>query len=856
MRKLKTLGLLAAAGLATVSFASCKGEKGYWNYDDCEFLDENVSVSATTQGTAKSFVASSYEDREEILGLLEKYALENNLTGLVLYDDGGYAKYSSRIKFPTKEVQAVGWTSKTPVYDYIVGYGFGILSEGEITADLAGAEAQYKRYYHQFESSDPKSLNYMNDKGSVVGDYNPYVSPGYFDVRMNDSKDGYEWYQSLASDANVIEGQARPLPLDSNGNVVSDATLQTMATKYRIYVRTDIQYNTLGKFASKYAGQTVKLEDYVTPWQELFTKANGLARGAENLTGAAALKDMNDYYNASADGFNQEAWDKVGLKSGTDSKGSYLDFEFITPCTPFYASYYLSSSLYAPIPAAFLEDIGGILNWGSFNSDATLTPVDTTLSTGAYVVESWQEDKAFVFKKNDKASTAVLGGADRYKIEGIHVAILAAATSDSEAAYKEFNAGKLDAIAIPQTKLQEELAAGEYIQRTKGSSTTKLNINACTEEQWEYFFGENGTITQTPKSEYWDVEPALSNDDFILGLNYALDRQEYATNHGVTPTLNYFSDNYLSDPENGVSYNSTDTHKRVMEEIYGEGWDQYNYTENFDKAIEYFNKAATELLNSGAYKAGDKITIEIAWQAASQVDQHGAEIKQFLETAFNDPAVCNNQLTLEITNMAVAVWSDVYYKKMKVGQFDIGFGGISGNTLNPLNFMGVLKSDNSSGFTLNWSINTNDPNEELITYQGEQYTFDALFQAADTGALVANDGSLGTVADAALMQNTRNEDGSRTVKIKVASSNIANVVATDIAAVILCWYDGPEYQEQEVEYTLNNGVLEITVSKELAETYQGTVSFDVIFGVDYTHLDTSSQQLVSVYSVFPSWIEG
>ena len=56
MRKLKTLGLLAAAGLATVSFASCKGEKGYWNYDDCEFLDENVSVSATTQGTAKSFV--------------------------------------------------------------------------------------------------------------------------------------------------------------------------------------------------------------------------------------------------------------------------------------------------------------------------------------------------------------------------------------------------------------------------------------------------------------------------------------------------------------------------------------------------------------------------------------------------------------------------------------------------------------------------------------------------------------------------------------------------------------------------------------------------------------------------------
>ena len=43
------------------------------------------------------------------------------------------------------------------------------------------------------------------------------------------------------------------------------------------------------------------------------------------------------------------------------------------------------------------------------------------------------------------------------------------------------------------------------------------------------------------------------------------------------------------------------------------------------------------------------------------------------------------------------------YNLMKQGQFDLGFGSISGNSLNPLNFLEVLKSDNSSTFTLNWT---------------------------------------------------------------------------------------------------------------------------------------------------------
>lgn len=826
---------------------------GGWT--DTDYVAEgDVKVEVATSGSFESFVASSYAEREEILGKLEKYAMENNLTGLVLYDDGGYVKYADRVVIPTpvkkdsagNDVERVG----TKQHEYVVGYGFGIVSEGKLEGNLGNADIQNPSYWHSYETTDPGTLNYMNDKGSVVGGYHGYVSGGYFSTRLDAAKTGYEWYPQLASEANLDgNGQYRPTPLNTNA-----AT--GLATKYRIYVRTgdDLVYNTLSANAkvSGFKGREVVVDDYLTPFKELHNQKNGMARGAENLTGAAAIKGMAEYYNGTANGYSEEAWAGVGIKTGTDpEKGAYLDFEFVTPTTPFYAMYYLSSSLYAPIPAEFLEAIGGINVYQSFGADGSgLTPVDTTLSTGPYCVETWTSDASFTFKKNELMSKEANGGENRYQIPGIHIDILAAATSDPLAAWKEYEAGNLDGCGIPSDVLQEALGT-KGTQTTKGSSTTKLNVNTCTPKEWEYLFGENGTVAQTKAEDYWKVEPALSNDDFLMGLNLSLNRTLYAENHGVTPSLNYFSDAYLSDPEAGTSYNATQTHKDVLASIYGTDVDTYGY--NPDKAIEYFQKAMEKLLADGTYKEGDEITIEIAWQAESQIDKAGAEIKEMLEEVFNDPSVCGNKVTLKIENMAVAVWSDVYYKKMMIGQFDIGFGGINGNTLNPLNFMEVLKSDNSSGFTLNWGPDTNDPNA-LIEHAGKQFTYDALWQAADTGALVASDGTNAKFCGIELVSNTANADGSRTVVIAYGASQIEGVVNVQVEDVILCWYSEPTkgYDEQAVGYTIDeeNKTITVQVSATLAHAMGGDVGFDVIFTDSMGNLNSSLQ---SVSCEFPVW---
>ena len=195
----------------------------------------------------------------------------------------------------------------------------------------------------------------MNDKGSVVGGYTGYVFSGYFGTKMNEAKDGYVWYASTATDVNKVGDDYRPIPLNADGTINTAADSKTVSTKYRIYVKTgaDLTYATATTNAdlAAYNGREVALEDYLTPFKELHNQSNALARGAESLEGAGSIKGMKEYNSATASGFDQAAWDNVGIKTGTDATGSYLDFTFNVPATPFYAMYYLSSSLYAPVPA-------------------------------------------------------------------------------------------------------------------------------------------------------------------------------------------------------------------------------------------------------------------------------------------------------------------------------------------------------------------------------------------------------------------------------------------------------------------------------------------------------------------------
>ncbi len=681
-------------------------------------------------------------------------------------------------------------------------------------------------YYQTFQSEDGGTANYWDDKGSVAGNLIDYFAGGYWGTAMNEEKDGYDWICELAKEKPVAQNP------DENG-------LATIY-KFEVKVGSELKYNTLSEKAefAAYKGREVQLEDYLTTWKEVHNKSNNIARGAENLTGAGSIKGMQAYYNGTENGFDQELWDAVGIKATMEDGKAYMTFEFNLPTNSFYAMYYLASSLYCPIPADFLELIGGLKNYATFANDGALTPVDTTLSSAYYVIESWQFEKEIIFKKNYMYED---GG--RYQVPGIYYTVLPAVKTDTEAALKEFLAGNLDACSIPSTQL-DNYKNDPRATTTLDSTTYKLNMNTCTPEEWEALFGENGSIVQTAKENYWDLKPAMSNDNFLKGLNYSINRKEFASILGLTPSANYFGSAYLSDPENGVSYNSTDAHANAVAAIL-ENTDGYGYS--LTLAQQYFKAAADELIASGAYQPGDTITIEICWMSQSNVDDEGVYIEKYMEDAFNS---CGSELTLDVVHFVCAVWSDVYYNKMMIGQFDIGFGSVSGNTLNPLNFLEVLRSDNTSGFTLNWGVDTSivDP---ALSYDGRNWSFNSLWQAADQGALVDPDGNLITTYAANLNSIVTNDDGSQTIKLNVGELNTAAATSKVVDVVVFgcSASDYSDYQEESISFTIENGVATATLTADQAAVYNAftyVIGYDVYFEV--TANGETSTQLVSVYA--------
>ncbi len=772
----------------------------------------------------------SYSDRDnqerlEMLGVLETYAYRTGTAGLPLFENGVTELFNERVTLGTE--------------NYIPGYGFGTLAEGSITADLDyESNAAWKRYYHTLNASDPGTLNYLNDQGSEVSDFYSYIAASYFTNFMNATKDGYDWVPELAME--------KPVALnDDDGNGT--------ATKWRFQVRTGkegLKYTTGSQLESRQAfnNREVALEDYLTPYKLLLTQSNQLFRGSEmanNTTGA--IVGVKAFYDGTANGFNQELWDKVGIKAYEEDGKSYLEIEYTQEMTPFYAMYYCNGSLYMPIPQDFL-DLVTVQNYLGFNLDATETPVDNSLALGSYYLEAYNQDQEIVYKKNPNYVFADT----KYNIEGVHIRIFPAAAEDSEASFNEFLAGHTDVASIPQTRL-DEFRNDPRARKTTGDSVFKLNMNALNEEGWEQMFGENGTVTQTPAAEYWEVEPALGNSHFRQGLLLSIDRNTFANARGSIASVNYFSTNYLWDPEEGLSYDNSDVHAKVIAPL-TEGTDGAGYS--LELARDYFRVALTELEADGAYTPGTadaptEIKLEVAWMYPQHEENYHNEIKAYLETAFNDASVSGGKYKLNVEFWVGNEWSDVYYNKMMVGQFDLGFGSVTGNSLNPLDFMSVLSSNQelSNSFTLNWGTDTNDANAYPIVYDGQRFSFDALYLAANTQAIV-NDGDSKDIFAFNYEPIKKNDDGtySGAMEITAALPDDTTLTVTD---VVCCDYerynngDG-EYEEESVEFTVEdkgNGVTYVTftVPAELAATYvngngtsedpQGATGFD--FYYDY-----------------------
>lgn len=761
---------------------------------------------------AFNYSGETYETQEAILGKLERYAQDTYLTGIPLAGDGGYTMYNERVQ---KGVET-----------YITGYGFGTLQYGSLTKDLEGeTNSAYKRYYHVYTSEDPHSINDYDANNSNISDLADYVKSSYFGVKLNDDKTGYEYYPVLAKDDDWTAL-----------NPSTDASPK--ATKFKLHVKTGadgLKYSTCSTKYSSYDGREVKLEDYLTPIKLLFTQKFNLYRGAEMVAEdyARPIKNAAEYWNASADGINEEAFENVGVKIGTDDKGGYIEFEFAKALTVSDAKANIGGSLFQPIPMEFINEIGGVNKYGTFSEDGSLSPVDTTLSLSPYTLEYWEKDKLITFKRNSDwiEKTEETG---MYNIAGVHMAIITAAKSDTEAAFKEFLANKLDACSIPGTYLKQYMN-DPRTTKIPENTTWKVNVNATTEELWEELFGEEGTITKTSKDKYWDVKPIMSNIHFLDGLYYSINRSEFADSQNMTPSQNYLSQAYYFSDDDGNKhyYYESDAHNEALKDRYP---DTYGY--NLDASKIMFKLAIQEEVAAGHYAYGTKanptvITISAKWMTQKSLTTMGQPITKYMMDAFNS---VDERIQLNIENSVAGADTDAMYDALEYGQFDLGMGAITGMQPWPLDFFQVLCSDNRSGFCLNWGPDT-AVNDGKIYYDGKMWSFNALWEAGTSGVCAA-DGAVG-------FSYATNTSSIKATLDDAAQTVTYNMLYTAIAA------QGVSYKLKGVDiedYLTNSGVgtaqvLSLDITDSLVENADGSISFTIPASandLDYTQLGLSA----------------
>ena len=761
--------------------------------EDKELATGGFNFSSTINPDNPADRTLSYQTKAEILGKLEKHAMDSHLTGITLFDNGGLIKYSPRVQLKSTK--------------YITGFGFGLLQDGKIdtSKNLSGITT-YKNYYHTSFSQDPLTINQYNATGSQVGDLASYITSTYWSTRRS-TKDGqadkaYEWYPVLATP------EIKVPTVSSNGAVTYADTAtpnnepvfmepkneKNLYKKWRIYVRAAdsgdksisddknvIKYSTLSgnSKTSGFNNRVVNIDDYEFIYKLLLTGKNKLKRGIEMAKDTShGIKGASRFFESTTSATDEQvdqkwtelqgslpaggtvdekpfqATGKLGIRTGKDKNGNFIDIELINAIDPFTAMYTLSSNLVSPLPRDFFKGENSIANDYKKSSESygqlyeasgvTRNIIDNTLCVAPYALEEWRKNQLILFKLNK--DTWFECDENHYTIEGIYNEQVDT-SNDAEKVYKHFtNDQALDVTSIPTSKISIETGQDGVLD-TEGDSTFKLNVNSCTQEQWNKIFKD------TPNA--YSCKPWMSNSNFLDGLFFAINRKEFADKRGVKPSLSYFSDSYMANPVTGDSYNhyeftregkKINPHEDAISYYHSvvNGVDNYGY--DFDRAVDNFRIAVNQLADANKVTLGkdefnpEEITINIEWMnKGTDIKEYGEDIASYIEKAFNHISVCGGRLKLRVVQHEVTKWEDVYNEYMMKGKFDLAFGAISGNSYDPLNFMEVLKSDNSSTFTLNWSEDTNDNNaQNPIIYNGKKWSYDSLWTVADHGGIAQN----------------------------------------------------------------------------------------------------------------------
>lgn len=641
-----------------------------------------TGVEATLANGTYNFKFASAELRNTLMAAAEDYLLHNQFAGVPLFANAGYSLYSGRMQLPVKE------------YVPIMGYGtdFATMSADDSKVVMEDGKPG-KAGEHTFRSAigqNPSAWNQWKYDDQTTSDVMVNYYGTLYDYEFNTDKTGYVLNPSMAADNPVpIEGKQ----LDS-GKLVSK--------KWQIKIKDGLEWKFHPKTdISMIKDTTINAVDFYETYklaleQKWFRAVSG---GGDFCTSGTKITNAQEF----VDGL--KTWEDVGIKLIDDNT---IEFEFVDDQSEWNVKYFLSSFVMTPIQTELYQALG----------DKFGTDEKTIAYHGIYYVDYYESDKIIRYKKNDKFHNT-----DKYSYTGKTMTVIA----DAEMRFQEFLAGKLDGVSLPATNY-EEYKSHPGLKHIPGTTTYRMMINGTGTKE--------NQLAKFPESQ-WTPEPILASQDFKMAMFHAMDRKKLATEVMKTsqPMMYLFSEAYVVEAETGERYRSTEQGKSV-----GTDLSPSTYGYNLDAAKAYYEKALDKLVADGVYKSGDEIKIEFYYFSGSETQALMASyIKDAMEAAFNSE---KHNIKVKVET-APKEFPGIYYDCMMLGAFDTAIGGISGSVLDAASFLDTYCTDNRSGFSLNWGVDTSIP-EVTVAYENydgelvkELWSYDALSSALNGEVKVA-----------------------------------------------------------------------------------------------------------------------
>ena len=319
-----------------------------------------------------------------------------------------------------------------------------------------------------------------------------------------------------------------------------------------------------------------------------------------------------------------------------------------------------------------VEPTEGVDLWTSkYNSS-----VDTTMSWGPFVLESYQAGKQHVLARNENwYGYALEENAGLYQTDKIVCDIV----EDWQAAWVKFQAGEVDGIGI-DVSIAADYKGSERAYFTPSDFVSSLQLQSNVEQlKARETEGVNKSI--------------LSYTDFRKALSLAINRDEFTQQCTTASKAGFglYNSMHYYDVANGGVYRNTDEGKKVLCNIYNVDYTKYDSLDKAAAAITGYDveaakalvtKAYNEALEAGDIKATDKVVLTFG---TGSIDESTERQFEYIKNAWVSMVVgtpLEGRLEVELKDFQTA-WANDF----RAGAYDVCMGGWTGAAWDPGYFL-------------------------------------------------------------------------------------------------------------------------------------------------------------------------